>query len=139
MKKLLIGTTLSLVLMTYAQAVNYEKDIAPTIKFIEQQKVSNSTYQNFIWDQEKINSLQFQQNKGQEEFNSNQIEFNNFQKTFNEAIIDRLKNLIKSNIDYSEVERLSNKIRSLESDNDKLRSTINKLDSRLYSLEKKVK
>ena len=134
MRKLLLSLVSAAVLSTSMYAVNYEQDIATTKKFITEQEQKNINYQNFIWDQEKINNLQDQQNKGQEEFNAAQLEFNKNLKTLNENMMYKIKSY-----GYEDLIGLKYKILNLESENDRLKSTINKLDSRLYTIERKVK
>lgn len=139
MRKLLLSLVSAAVLSTSMYAVNYEQDIAPTVKFIAEQQQKNANYQDFIWEQEKVNQKQENFNMTQFELNKNQAEFNVAQRNFNEVVIDKLKSSVRSNIDYSDIERLRNKVRDLESEVDKVKSINNKLDSRLYALERKVK
>ena len=134
MRKILKSIVLAAVLSTSMYAVNYEQEIAPTKKFITEQEQRNTNYQNFMWDQEKINNLQDQQNKSQEEFNVAQLELNKNQKTLNENMMYKIKSYV-----YEDLIGLKYKILNLESENDRLKSTINKLDSRLYIIERKVK
>lgn len=139
MKKLLKSLVLAAVLSTSMYAVNYENDIAPTVKFITEKEHKNTNYQDFIWEQEKVNQNQNLFNTNQFEFNKNMSEFISVQKNFNETIVDKLKSSIRSNIDYSDIERLRSKIRDLESEADRLKSANNKLDQRIMYLERKVK
>ncbi len=139
MRKLLLSLVSITVLSTSMYAVNYENDIAPTVKFITEQEHKNTNYQDFIWEQEKVNQNQNLFNTNQFEFNKNMSEFISVQKNFNETIVDKLKSSIRSNIDYSDIERLRSKIRDLESETDRLKSANNKLDQRIMSLERKVK
>lgn len=139
MKKLLLSLVSTAVLSTSMYAVNYEQDIAPTKKFITEQEQKNTNYQDFIWEQEKVNQKQENFNMTQFELNKNQAELNASQKNFNEIVIDKLKNQVRSNIDFNDIERLRNKIYNLESESDRLRSINSRLDQRLMALERKVK
>ena len=95
---------------------------SPLTKILEQ-------HQEFIWDQEKINSAQTETNKKQEEVNQK------LATTINKTI-DAVNNKTSSTDDYA---RLKNRIIDLEYANDRLKSTINSLESRLNSLERRVR
>lgn len=133
MKKLLTSTLLTLALCSVANAYT-SQDIDVKITAQEQK---NEQYQNFIWDQEKINSLQERQNKGQEEFNNAQFEINKINRLNFESINSKLSSIYKA--PDSEADRLRSKIRDLESEVDKLRSINSRIDQRLMTLERKVK
>lgn len=133
MKKLLTSTLLTLALCSVANAYT-SQDIDVKITAQEQK---NEQYQNFIWDQEKINSLQERQNKGQEEFNNAQLEINKINRLNFESINSKLSSIYKA--PDSDADRLRSKIRDLESEVDKLRSINSRIDQRLMTLERKVK
>lgn len=90
--------------------------------------VSSEQHQNFIWDQEKINKDQSETNKHQEEVNQK------LATTINKTA-DSI-NKTSSNCDYN---RLRNRIQDLEYANDRLKSTVNSLESRLNTLERRVR
>lgn len=99
-----------------------KENTANVLKQIEQ-------HQEFIWEQEKINSSQTETNKHQEEVNQK------LATTINKTI-DAVNNKTSSTDDYA---RLKNRIIDLEYANDRLKSTINSLESRLNSLERRVR
>jgi predicted RNase H-like nuclease (RuvC/YqgF family) len=110
MKKVILGVISTLVLMTSANAVNYENDIAPTVKFITEQKQKNAIYQDFIWEQEKLNS----------------------------ALVSKITE-INSNFKIDDIYRLNHKISDLEDQIYKLKRINDSLESRLKKIESKVK
>ena len=83
--------------------------------------------------QEIVNEQQAEINNQQEKINFAQIDTNNI----NRQMLNDLGNKVRSDNDLIESYRY--KIRNLESIIEKQQSTINKLDSRLYTLERKVK
>ena len=133
MKKLFAATATFLALCEVANAYT-SQDIDIKLNAQEQK---NEQYQNFIWDQEKINSLQERQNKGQEEFNDAQLEINKINRLNFESINSKLSSIYKA--PDSDADRLRSKIRDLESEVDKLRSVNSRIDQRLMTLERKVK
>lgn len=133
MKKLLTSILLTLALCSVANAYT-SQDI--DVKITEQEQ-KNEQYQNFILDQEKINSLQERQNKGQEEFNDAQLEINKINRLNFESINSKLSSIYKA--PDSDADRLRSKIIDLESEVDKLRSINSRIDQRLMTLERKVK
>lgn len=133
MKKLFIVATLTLALCGVANAYT-SQDIDIKLNTQEQK---NEIYQNFIWDQEKINSLQERQNKGQKEFNDAQFEINKINRLNFESINSKLSSIYKA--PDSDADRLRSKIRDLESEVDRLRSINSRIDQRLMTLERKVK
>ena len=133
MKKLFTSTLLTLALCSSANA-NENKNINNNVQSQEQK---NEIYQNFIWDQEKINSLQERQNKGQEEFNDAQLEINKINRLNFESINSKLSSIYKA--PDSDADRLRSKIRDLESEVDRLRSINSRIDQRLMNLERNVK
>lgn len=92
-------------------------------------KTSTEQHQNFIWDQEKINKDQETTNRTQKEINEKLA--GSINKT-----IDAVNNKTSSNDDYN---RLRSRINDLEYANDRLKSAINSYESRLNSLERKVR
>ena len=83
--------------------------------------------------QEIVNEQQAEINNQQEKINFAQIDTNNI----NRQMLNDLSNKVRSDNDL--VESYKYKIRNLESTIEKQQSIINKLDSRLYTLERKVK
>ena len=83
--------------------------------------------------QEIVNEQQAEINNQQEKINFAQIDTN----TINRQMLNDLGSKVRSDNDLIESYRY--KIRNLESTIEKQQSTINKLDSRLYTLERKVK
>ena len=86
-----------------------------------------------VQTQKEINDQQAEINNQQEKINFAQIDTNNI----NRQMLNDLGNKVRSDNDLIESYRY--KIRNLESIIEKQQSTINKLDSRLYTLERKVK
>ena len=82
---------------------------------------------------ELTNEQQAEINNQQEKINFAQIDTN----IINRQMLNDLGNKVRSDNDL--VESYRYKIRNLESTIEKQQSTINKLDSRLYTLERKVK
>ena len=128
MKKLFIAATLTLALCGVANAVGTAEDIK---KVVDAQEQKNEQYQNFIWDQELIN-------KAQAESNKQCSDFITYQKDLNSQVVNKLNSPFKAPAAMDE-DKYRYRIQSLESDIDRLKSTINKLDSRLYTLERKVR
>ena len=124
MKKLFIAATLTLALCSVANAYT-SQDIDVKITAQEQK---NEQYQNFIWDQELINKSQVESNKQCTDFITSQ-------KDLNSQVVNKLNSSFKA----PDEDKYRYRIQSLESDIDRLKSTINKLDSRLYTLERKVR
>lgn len=124
MKKLFIVATITLALCGVANAYT-SQDI--DIK-LNAQETKNEQYQNFIWDQELINKAQAESNKKCSDFITSQ-------KDLNSQVVNKLNSSSKA----PDEDKYKYKIQSLESDIDRLKSTINKLDSRLYTLERKVR
>ena len=83
--------------------------------------------------QQEIVNEQHEINNQQEKINFAQIDTNNI----NRQMLNDLSNKVRSDNDL--VESYKYKIRNLESTIEKQQSIINKLDSRLYTLERKVK
>lgn len=127
MKKLFIASTLTLALCGVANAYT-SQDI--DIK-LNAQETKNEQYQNFIWDQELINKSQAESNKQCSDFITSQ-------KDLNSQVVNKLNSSFKAPATMDE-DKYKYRIQSLESDIDRLKSTINKLDSRLYTLERKVR
>ena len=125
MKKLFIAATITLALCGVANAGGTAEDIK---KVVDAQEQKNEQYQNFIWDQELIN-------KAQAESNKQCTDFITSQKDLNSQVMNKLNSSFKA----PDEDKYRYKIQSLESDIDRLKSTINKLDSRLYTLERKVR
>ena len=125
MKKLLIAATLTLALCGVANAGGTAEDIK---KVVDAQELKNEQYQNFIWDQELINKSQAESNKQCSDFITSQ-------RDLNSQVVNKLNSSFKA----PDEDKYRYRIQSLESDIDRLKSTINKLDSRLYTLERKVK
>lgn len=125
MKKLFIAATLTLALCGVANAGGTAEDIK---KVVDAQEQKNEQYQNFIWDQELINKAQAESNKQCSDFITSQ-------KDLNSQVVNKLNSSFKA----PDEDKYRYKIQSLESDIDRLKSTINKLDSRLYTLERKVR
>ena len=125
MKKLFIAATLTLALCGVANAGGTAEDIK---KVVDAQELKNEQYQNFIWDQELINKSQAESNKQCSDFITSQ-------RDLNSQVVNKLNSFFKAPDD----DKYRYKIQSLESDIDRLKSTINKLDSRLYTLERKVR
>ena len=125
MKKLFIAATLTLALCGVANAGGTAEDIK---KVVDAQEQKNEQYQNFIWDQELINKTQVESNKQCSDFITSQ-------KDLNSQVVNKLNSSFKA----PDEDKYRYKIQSLESDIDRLKSTINKLDSRLYTLERKVR
>ena len=124
MKKLFIAATLTLALCGVANAYT-SQDI--DIK-LNAQETKNEQYQNFIWDQELINKSQAESNKQCSDFITSQ-------RDLNSQVVNKLNSPFKA----PEEDKYRYRIQSLESDIDRLKSTINKLDSRLYTLERKAR
>ena len=124
MKKLFIASTLTLALCSVANA-------EVTNKATNTQEQKNEQYQNFIWDQELINKSQAESNKQCSDFITSQ-------KDLNSQVVNKLNSPFKAPAVMDE-DKYKYRIQSLESDIDRLKSTINKLDSRLYTLERKVR
>ena len=80
-----------------------------------------------------VNDQQAEINNQQEKINFAQIDTN----IINRQMLNDLGNKVRSDNDL--VESYRYKIRNLESTIEKQQSTINKLDSRLYTIERKVK
>ena len=125
MKKLFIAATLILALCGVANAGGTAEDIK---KVVDAQEQKNEQYQNFIWDQELINKAQAESIKECSDFITSQ-------KDLNSQVVNKLNSSFKA----PDEDKYRYKIQSLESDIDRLKSTINKLDSRLYTLERKVR
>lgn len=125
MKKLFTSTLLTLALCGVANAGGTAEDIK---KVFDAQEQKNEQYQNFIWDQELINKAQAESNKQCSDFITSQ-------KDLNSQFVNKLNSSFKA----PDEDKYRYKIQSLESDIDRLKSTINKLDSRLYTLERKVR
>ena len=125
MKKLFIATTLTLALCGVANAGGTAEDIK---KVVDSQEQKNEQYQNFIWDQELINKAQVESNKQCSYFITSQ-------RDLNSQVVNKLNSSFKA----PDEDKYRYRIQSLESDIDRLKSTINKLDSRLYTLERKVR
>ena len=117
MKKLLLLLTLAGSL--FAAAV-------VTVETVQTQK-------EIYAQQSIINEQQVEINNQQEKINFAQIDTN----TVNRQMLNDLGNKVRSDNDL--VESYRYKIRNLESIIEKQQSTINKLDSRLYTIERKVK
>ena len=115
MKKLL----LSLALAGSLFAADNQND--KKIEYYSQYKI-----QEKVMQQDEINNQQ-------EKINFAQIDTNNI----NRQMLNDLGNKVRSDNDL--VESYRYKIRNLESTIEKQQSTINKLDSRLYTIERKVK
>ena len=128
MKKLFIAATLTLALCGVANAGGAAEDIK---KVVDAQEQKNEQYQNFIWDQELINKSQAESNKQCSDFITSQ-------KDLNSQVVNKLNSPFKAPAAMDE-DKYRYRIQSLESDIDRLKSTINKLDSRLYTLERKVR
>lgn len=128
MKKLFIAATLTLALCGVANAGGTAEDIK---KVVDAQEQKNEQYQNFIWDQELINKAQAESNKQCSDFITSQ-------KDLNSQFNNKLNSSFKAPAAMDE-DKYRYRIQSLESDIDRLKSTINKLDSRLYTLERKVR
>ena len=94
---------------------------------------STVTIETAKTQQEIVNEQQAEINNQQEKINFAQIDTN----TINRQMLNDLGNKVRSDSDL--VESYRYKIRNLESIIEKQQSTINKLDSRLYTLERKVK
>ena len=124
MKKLFTATATFLALYSAANAYT-SQDI--DIKILAQE-TKNEIYQNFIWDQELINKAQLESNKQCSDFIT-------YQKDFNSSVNNKLYAFTRAPDD----DKYRYKIQSIESEIDRLKSTINKLDSRLYTLERKVR
>ena len=124
MKKLFTATATFLALYSAANAYT-SQDI--DIKILAQE-TKNEIYQNFIWDQELINKAQLESNK-------QCFDFITYQKDFNSSVNNKLYAFTRAPDD----DKYRYKIQSIESEIDRLKSTINKLDSRLYTLERKVR
>ena len=107
---------------------NIVKKTVSTSKAKKFVKEANEQYQNFIWDQELINKAQAESNKQCSDFITSQ-------KDLNSQVVNKLNSSFKA----PDEDKYRYKIQSLESDIDRLKSTINKLDSRLYTLERKVR
>ena len=127
MKKLFTATATFLALYSAANAYT-SQDI--DIKILAQE-TKNEIYQNFIWDQELINKAQAESNKQCSDFITSQ-------KDLNSQVVNKLNSPFKAPAAMDE-DKYRYKIQSLESEIDRLKSTINKLDSRLYTLERKVR
>ena len=125
MKKLFIAAALTLALCGVANAGGTAEDIK---KVVDAQEQKNEQYQNFIWDQELINKAQAESNKQCSDFITSQ-------KDLNSQVVNKLNSSFKA----PDEDKYKYRIQSLESDIDRLKSTINKLDSRLYTLERKVR
>ena len=128
MKKLFIAATLTLALCGVANAGGTAEGIK---KVVDAQEQKNEQYQNFIWDQELINKSQAESNKQCSDFITSQ-------KDLNSQVVNKLNSFYKAPAAMDE-DKYRYRIQSLESDIDRLKSTINKLDSRLYTLERKVR
>ena len=128
MKKLFIAATLTLALCGVANAGGTAEDIK---KVVDAQELKNEQYQNFIWDQELINKSQAESNKQCSDFITSQ-------KDLNSQVVNKLNSPFKAPAAMDE-DKYRYRIQSLESDIDRLKSIINKLDSRLYTLERKVR
>ena len=126
MKKLFIAATLTLALCGVANAGGTAEDIKK--KVVDAQEQKNEQYQNFIWDQELINKAQAESNKQCSDFITSQKDLNS-----------QFNNKLNSSFKAPDEDKYRYRIQSLESEIDRLKSTINKLDSRLYTLERKVK
>lgn len=86
-------------------------------------------HQDFIWEQEKINSAQTETNKHQEEVN---------QKL--ETTINKTIDAVNSKKSYSDdYNRLRNRIQDLEHSNDRSTNAINQLSIRVNTLERKAR
>ena len=127
MKKLFIAATLTLALCGVANAYT-SQDI--DIK-LNAQETKNEQYQNFIWDQELINKAQVESNKQCSDFIT-------YQRDLNSQFVNKLNSSFKAP-GMGDEDKYKYRIQSLESEIDRLKSTINKLDSRLYILERKVR
>ena len=128
MKKLFTSTLLTLALCGIANAGGTAEDIK---KVVDAQELKNEQYQNFIWDQELINTSQTESNKQCSDFITSQ-------RDLNYQVVNKLNSSFKAPAGMDE-DKYRYRIQSLESEVDRLKSTINKLDSRLYTLERKVK
>ena len=128
MKKLFIAATLALALCGVANAGGTAEDIK---KVVDAQETKNEQYQNFIWDQELINKSQVESNKQCSDFITSQ-------RDLNSQVVNKLNSSFKAPAAMDE-DKYRYRIQSLESEVDRLKSTINKLDSRLYTLERKVR
>lgn len=117
MKKLILSLALTCSLFA---AATVTIETAPTQKEINEK-------------QSIVNEQQAEINNQQEKINFAQIDTN----TINRQILNDLGNKVRSDNDL--VESYKYKIRNLESTIEKQQSTINKLDSRLYTIERKVK
>lgn len=128
MKKLFIASTITLALCGVVNAGGTAEDIK---KVVDAQEQKNEQYQNFIWDQELINKAQVESNKQCSDFITSQ-------RDLNSQVVDKLNSSFKAPAAMDE-DKYRYRIQSLESDIDRLKSTINKLDSRLYTIERKVR
>ena len=117
MKKLLLSLALAGSLFAAA---------APQAETVSAQQAINEK-------QSIVNEQQSEINNQQEKINFAQIDTN----TINRQMLNDLGNKVRSDNDLIESYRY--KIRNLESTIEKQQSAINKLDSRLYTLERKVK
>ena len=117
MKKLLLSLTLAGSLFA---AATVTIETAPTQQSINENQLL-------------VNDQQAEINNQQEKINFAQIDTN----IINRQMLNDLGNKVRSDNDL--VESYRYKIRNLESTIEKQQSTINKLDSRLYTLERKVK
>ena len=117
MKKLLLSLALACSLFAAA---------APQAEIVSAQQAINEK-------QSIVNEQQAEINNQQEKINFAQIDTN----TINRQMLNDLGNKVRSDNDLIESYRY--KIRNLESTIEKQQSAINKLDSRLYTLEIKVK
>ena len=117
MKKLLLSLALAGSLFAAA---------SPQAETVSSQKEINA-------QQSLINEQQYEINNQQEKINFAQIDTN----IINRQMLNDLGNKVRSDNDL--VESYRYKIRNLESTIEKQQSIINKLDSRLYTLERKVK
>ena len=126
MRKLFIAATLTLALCGVANAGGTAEDIKK--KVVDAQEQKNEQYQNFIWDQELINKAQAESNKQCSDFITSQKDLNS-----------QFNNKLNSSFKAPDEDKYRYRIQSLESEIDRLKSTINKLDSRLYTLERKVR
>ena len=125
MKKLLLSLALAGSLFAATQSSD-KVVINDSASKIEAQQEINA-------QQVEINNQQAEINNQQEKINFAQIDTN----TINRQILNDLGNKVRS--DNDSIESYKYKIRNLESTIEKQQSTINKLDSRLYTLERKVK
>ena len=117
MKKILISSLFAILIATQSVFAVSEQDM------LLDNTTSTTEFKKYV----------FEFLKEQQKINDKEIDLNlNFKKVLNNQneVIKQLNDLI---------EAYRYKIRSLESTVDRQQSTINKLDSRLYTLERKIK